>query len=193
MRQCAGGERKVQEALRNIHGELFIDLGANLGFYPNLLKGNFQRILAVEADPFIFNQLKRSLPSNAVALNVAIADTEGSLSFYLDHSSVNYGMGSLIPNWQVEYDSQLRKQTVTVQATTLNSLLKDEKVVELVKVDVEGAEWAVLSGAEKVMNKIKCMVIELHNPKRKDELANRMGKYGYKCKWLDANHLLCLK
>jgi hypothetical protein len=57
----------------------------------------------------------------------------------------------------------------------------------LVKLDVEGAEWLVLEGAEDIMPNIRQWVIELHDRGRKAQLEEYMQRHGYTCKWLDQN------
>ncbi len=70
----------------------------------------------------------------------------------------------------------------------MKRLVEDIGPVDLVKVDVEGAEWLVLKGAEPVMGRLKSWIIELHNPNDKTTLARYMDSFGYACEWLDATH-----
>lgn len=77
-----------------------------------------------------------------------------------------------------------------LRAAPLSAILELEEEVDLVKVDVEGAEWLVLEGAEAIMPRIRRWVIELHEPSRKAELEHRMRQHGYnKNSWLDSAHL----
>ena len=76
-----------------------------------------------------------------------------------------------------------------MKATTLDVLLKNEPCVDLIKVDVEGAEWQVLDGTRKVMPRIKSWIIEIHDINRKQELEDRLSLEGYVTKWLDEKHI----
>jgi len=67
-------------------------------------------------------------------------------------------------------------------------LLKKE-LADLVKVDVEGAEWEVLNGAKNVMSKIRSWLIELHDTTRKNELKDLLKSSGYNVRWVDRNHI----
>jgi hypothetical protein len=61
--------------------------------------------------------------------------------------------------------------------------------VEIIKVDVEGAEWEVLKGAEPIMKRIRSWIVELHSLERKRELEERLTRYGYSFRWLDSGHI----
>jgi hypothetical protein len=76
-------------------------------------------------------------------------------------------------------------------AASLSKILANESIIDLIKVDVEGAEWRVLEGAEPIMPRIKRWVIELHQPRRKMELDARMKQYGYdRSEWLDSDRAM---
>jgi hypothetical protein len=45
-------EKEVTQAVLRIRGKLFLDIGANMGYYSALLSRNFERILAFEPDPY---------------------------------------------------------------------------------------------------------------------------------------------
>jgi FkbM family methyltransferase len=184
-RQQKTWEPTVMDYLVSVHGHLFVDVGANFGLYCAKLQGNFERIIAIEADPAIYELLKEMSPVNCDAINIVVSDVEGVTSFY----SYEAIRGSMFPpneqKWNPDRkaDSELR-----LQAAPLSKILADEKEIDLIKVDVEGAEWRVLEGAEPIMPRIERWVIELHEPDRKNELNARMEHYGYRSKWLDASH-----
>jgi hypothetical protein len=91
----------------------------------------------------------------------------------------------------IEDHSIFRKQQFggrKVQTRKLSTIIKDEQV-DLIKVDVEGAEWSVLKGAEESLDRIKSWVIELHDVSRKKELEKWFKDRGYLFKWLDDIHI----
>jgi hypothetical protein len=67
-------------------------------------------------------------------------------------------------------------QKIDVKTRTLDSLLGDGlKAPDLIKVDVEGAEWLVLSGGKELFAKGVFGLIEIH-----DKLVfDLMDSYGY--------------
>jgi len=44
--------------------------------------------------------------------------------------------------------------------TTLNEILQDLDLADLIRIDVEEAEYEVLLGAKESLSKVKCMTIE---------------------------------
>jgi len=55
------------------------------------------------------------------------------------------------------------------------------------KIDVEGAEFLVLKGAQRALKegRIRSLVIELHDWKRKEEMDSLMAENHYATKWLE--------
>jgi FkbM family methyltransferase len=183
-------EPGVTWVLKALRGNIFIDVGANIGFYSTLLCDNFQQIIAVEPDPILYAYLCRYKPHNCSAIQMAISDSIGMVRFYRSLDTSNFGSGSLLhPRETKEWAQTAPKQEIEVRQTTLPNVIPTNfDVVDLVKVDVEGAEWHVLRGAEAVMYKIRNWVIEIHDHTRKGELSAYMEARGYQCKWLDTGH-----
>ena len=180
-------ERKVSELISDFHGNLFVDVGANIGYYTRLCARNFKTIMAIEADPDIASTLKSLLPPNAELINVAISDHQGVARFHR-HNRTHWGtwlVGSLFRKFGT---SSIRKlDTIDVATTTLTQVL-GARYADLVKVDVEGAEWLVLAGAVPVMSRIFQWIIELHDLDKKEELEKFMTNYDYSCTWVDSSH-----
>jgi FkbM family methyltransferase len=190
-RQEKGWEPKVMDYLVSVRGHLFVDVGANFGLYCTKLQRNFERMIAIEADPMIYQLLRGTRPVNCEAINIVASDSERVVSFYApDDSTANLGGGSMFPPGEREWNPDKRAdRELRLLAAPLSKILAKEKDIDLIKVDVEGAEWQVLEGAEPIMSRIKRWVIELHEPDRRNELNVRMEHYGYRqSKWLDANH-----
>jgi FkbM family methyltransferase len=187
-------EKEVSEFVKEMSGGLFIDIGAGYGYYSVLLSQNFKKIIAIEPHPKIINSLRRNTRylKNIVCLEAAISNKNGFLPLFL--SEVNVGGHSLALS---SVDDDVRKssfpedakQSIYVKTITLNSLLKDYDNIDLIKVDVEGAEWSVLEGAQDVVNKINCWITELHDLNRKEEFETLFRKYGYKTSWIDKRHI----
>ena len=70
-------------------GDVFVDVGANIGYFSLLtakLVGPTGKVLAIEAAPFIFEKLFENIQKNGLqhihALNLAVSDTDGVASIY---------------------------------------------------------------------------------------------------------------
>jgi FkbM family methyltransferase len=175
-RTDGGHELQVSGFVRRLHGRLLVDVGANMGFYVRLLARNFDRMLAIEADPALFKYLKKKAPAGCELLNLAVSDTNGFTRLQRNPANLLAG-ASIMGNRGIE-----------VRKASLSTILSEEPIVDLIKLDVESAEWLVLKGAEEVMERIRQWVIELHDITRKQELEGYMRRHGYACRWLDGNH-----
>jgi len=178
-------EPKVSSFLKKTGGELFVDVGANLGRYTVMLSPNYKRVIAIEPEPNNTKYLRRNIQRvglrNIKLIQRAISDKNGFVDLYIARHS---GGHSIKKN---DYNKFIK--AIKVKATTLDVLLKNEPCVDLIKVDVEGAELQVLDGTRKVMPRIKSWIIEIHDINRKQELEDRLSLEGYVTKWLDEKHI----
>jgi FkbM family methyltransferase len=184
-------EPNVSNYLIGLKGGLFVDVGASFGHYLQKLSGNFNRLIAIEADPQIFQYLKEIAPPNCKAINAAIADKNGVAEFHSPLGQYNFGIGSLLSAEQrSNWIEPLSYVTFRVNTITLDSLLSDEDHIDLVKVDVEGAEGLVIAGSSNTMWKIARWLIEIHDPAERERIIQTMRNFGYGAKKLDEKHHL---
>ena len=184
-------EPKVSSFVIKKKGAVFVDIGANVGYYSFLLYNNFETILAVEPHPNnlkILETLKSSHNYSKVRVcPFAIGDKDNERVKL--HIRVQCGGHSLLTyNSLLPYNGQNRKYIET-RLVTLHTLLKHYPKVDLIKVDVEGAEWLVLKGAEPLLDKIHSWIIELHNWEKRRELEEWFSSRNYTYRWLDDNHI----
>lgn len=132
---------------RLIPGDIFVDVGSNIGYYALLasrLVGNAGRVFAFEACPAIYRDLIANLAlndaANVVPINVAVGSQEGISELYLGPKG-NRGLTTLVPR------DDFVRQEQTVPVMPLNKLLNDQDLrrVRMFKIDVEGSESAVLA------------------------------------------------
>ena len=124
----------------------FVDVGANLGYYTCLALQKGRDVMAVEPQPRNLKNLYRNLVSNgwqdsAEVMLVALSDAPGLMLLY----GASGPSASLLRNWA----GYSPRYSQLVAVSTLDNLLagrfKGERL--LIKIDVEGAEYAVLNGA----------------------------------------------
>lgn len=182
--QHALHERKVVQLLLSLQGDVFVDIGAHVGYYPLLLRHNFTTILAIEPHPKTYKQLKRNISKeragNIQAVRIAVSDkVQTDVPLYLGEYS-----------WLHSFkEQQSSSQFVLVDTITLAKLIEKYPIIDLVKVDVEGAEWQVLEGAKTAQRKIKRWLVELHDIERSEELEQWFEKHGYTARWVDELHI----
>ncbi len=138
-------------------GDVFIDVGANIGYYSLLasrLVGNSGKVVAVEALPQIFGTLSDNLKANCAynvrPVNMAVWDKQERVRIFTEPQSPS-GTTTLMEQWANRWELSAFCE---VPAAPLPSILKDEeiKAARLIKIDVEGAEWRVISGMAPLMS-----------------------------------------
>lgn len=173
--------RKVAAVQRFVEpGMTFVDAGANMGDYSLIAAramGDHGLVVAFEPEPWNFGWLERNVALNGycsvrcVQMALGDADREGEL-FIGD----GIGRHTMVPLAH-------HQETIQVEVRTLDSVLPELGVerVDLMKVDVEGAELRVLRGAAETLarsDELK-LFIDIH-PGRQDprpvcELLSDLG------------------
>jgi len=131
-------------------GDVFIDVGANVG-YDTLLAskcvGERGRVVAIEASQAIHAELVENLrrndsPENVRHVNRAAARERGTIRTYIGPTH-NVGLSSTVARRGLVAEAD-------VESMPLADLLEEDEIARarLVKVDVEGAEADVLAGME---------------------------------------------
>ena len=149
-------------------GMVVFDLGANDGEYSRhalaATKNNIE-LYAFEPGPETFKTLTKKMShyQNVQLFQVALAEQKGEQTFfYYNKNSKTARLSSLVQrNDQVE--KQLGKTTkITVQTDALDSFCAEHNVPEigLLKIDTEGAELAILRGAQAMLAQQQIAVIQ---------------------------------
>lgn len=132
-------------------GMVVFDVGANLGFYTTLLAdlvGLSGRVHAFEPDPLSFGILARRTAkrANVESHQTAVGDHTGSITLYCHRS--NRADNRVHPSLGEE-----TAEAVEVPLTTLDDYCAARGIsrIDAVKIDVQGAEVAVLAGFERAL------------------------------------------
>src|SRR4029077_799115 len=114
------------------------------------------RITAFEADPALFTMLRTNLQANGAGdvetRQAALWTSTGTLTFQCEGS--DSGMISTLPG-------AVDGRATEVPSIRLRDVL-DEGPVDLLKLDIEGAEGAVLADCEPVLHRVRAVVMDLH-------------------------------
>lgn len=136
-------------------GHTFVDAGANIGYFTGLAArcvGDTGRVLAVEPSTMAFLRLERMVRENQLnhvkLHHGALGDRPHSAPLYLDESRRNNRNHS--PSLVAQGD---RFTLETVPVTTLDALAEQHGLdrIDMLKVDVEGHEPALLAGAARLI------------------------------------------
>ena len=135
-------------------GMTVVDIGAHIGYFTRLfskLVGSRGKVVAFEADPFIFELLKKNTKrlKNVDMRQLAVGDRNGSTDFY--HSEEKSGCSSTVEKLPILF----KKRKITVPACDLDSILESSGVkrVDLIKMDIEGGEPRALRGMQRTLEK----------------------------------------
>ena len=142
-------------------GDVFVDVGANIGYYTVLgakIVGSQGKVVAVEAIPETADQLQRNIAVNGLT-NVdvvqAAVHTAGGGILPMSVVGGQFGLASLVHR---KGSGPLQRFQVTT--TTLDDICKKFHRIKTIKLDIEGAEYGALTGAQATLAKTKYLVIE---------------------------------
>jgi len=146
-------EVQFEEAPRVI-----IDAGAHIGLTSVYFAQRFPdaRIISLEPDPGNFELLKLNTAhyEQITPLNVALWDSSGTISLK------DFGLG----NWGFQVSDESAGARAQVVAITVPDLITRYNLdqIDLFKVDIEGAEREVFRVAETWINRVRSLIVELH-------------------------------
>lgn len=146
---------------------VFIDIGANEGFYTVFaasLVGELGRVIAVEPSPREYERLSRNVAinhlSNVTLVRCGLGARRGNALLHIadpEHNGQNTlgGFG---------HTGVTAVEHVQIELSDLDSLIQELALgrVDLIKMDVEGAEFEVIKGGLKTLERYKpTLLIEL--------------------------------
>jgi FkbM family methyltransferase len=145
-------------------GAVFVDVGANIGWFTLLAAaqvGAEGRVHAFEARTDNVALLRRSLADNGFAhVDVhpcAVSDRPGSLAFFA--SGTWYSNGRIVGD-----DEPGSEQLPRVPAVTLDEALADAPRVDVIKMDIEGAEAKALAGMGALLRRHRPVLLTEFSP-----------------------------
>ena len=164
-------ELPVQQAVADSlsRGDIFVDIGANVGYFSLLaarVVGPTGKVIAVEAVTELAGAIRANATLNGFAhidvIEAAASDTVGEVELML----ARHPGGATISSDDVPPDLVGRRSVPTV---TVDSLMTAGRlpIPTMVKIDVEGAEFPVLNGMVRLLSSHRPLVLcELDSPDR---------------------------
>jgi FkbM family methyltransferase len=146
----------LQQTLRP--GQVFVDVGANIGYFTLLggqLVGPQGRVVAVEAHPGLADLLRRNVVMNGLYGYVTTwhrAAWSSTTTLQL-HQRHNFSGASSVGAIGQEALDRLgdTEEMVAVQAVALDDLLDGLPPVDVLKMDIEGAELQAFTGLARTL------------------------------------------
>lgn len=175
-------------------GMTAVDIGANVGYFSLLMAsrvGPAGRVVSIEANPAMAALLRETVAMNGLDAtvtvhNVAAADRAGELDFYIIPDR-NLNGCILLDEWKGRVDPARLSRVRTAAA---DDILAHVGRVDMIKIDVEGAEHLVWKGLRRTLAKNPDIVVVLeYNAARHSQagpLAATMEADGFPLRFIDA-------
>ena len=144
-----------------------VDAGAHVGAWTACLIDIFkpERVLALECEPRLVDALRerfRSTPQVTV-MDVALSAGRGSASFHrLQHPASS---SLLVPRPEIGKEFQRKwevKEEIQVQTIGYDELVKSEREISILKLDIQGAEKLVLTHSDEGLKKTLSVITEIN-------------------------------
>ena len=179
-------ERACAETLkeRAKPGAFCLDLGANLGYFSLFLSrlvGQGGKVVAFEPMPENLKVLRENAElsdGNLSIVGAAVGDRSGEIEL-ISTAAERYTKAASAVSYYLEGAAK----TTTVPSLRLDEYFAGaDRLPDLIKVDVEGAELAVLSGArETILRGKPDLVIEIHGwgSPEAEQVLGVLREFGY--------------
>lgn len=167
-------DKKYRRAFRNLRHlprleyRCVIDGGANRGSFTDALLELHrpERLVLVEAIPDLAEKLRARYEgrSGISVVSAALSDKNGEAQFEINRSDASSSLLSIDPRNTAWFSRDLTvEQTVRVPTITLPALVESEglQAVDLLKLDLQGAERFVLCGGEAVLDRVRVIYAEV--------------------------------
>lgn len=171
-------------------GMTFIDCGANLGLYTLFASrkvGPRGSVVAIEPSSREFGKLRRNVElnggSNVHLVRKAVSDSR-SVAHLQIADDANSGHNTLHPGTFFRQHNRL-ETTEEVETETLDRIVCEQKLisVDVIKIDVERAEFAVLQGARQTLSRYHPSILAEVSTDvgvTTDKVFDMLAEFGYK-------------
>ena len=158
-------ESEIELLNKNIDkNSIFIDCGANQGFYSIPISGYNPNVKVYAFEPseqemFLLKEnIKLNNFYNIETLKVAIAEKEGEFYFKNDNINEHSTKGGFIVD-----DDENKSTSSIVKAITLNKFVSDLKISEnkriFIKIDLEGYDINAIYGSDTIINNFFVLIL----------------------------------
>lgn len=149
---------------KGLQGDI-IDGGANHGVFSLLVSQKFPLANVYALEPYhkVLPILKKNVEGMKVSVvEKALSDKDGEVVFYTDPASDQVG-SILLDNLKSFVSKNATIGEHKVPAISLNSLVESKNIsqIAILKLDIQGAEFAILEYADAVLERTECLVLEV--------------------------------
>ncbi|HEY3948368.1 FkbM family methyltransferase [Phenylobacterium sp.] len=160
---------------------LIVDLGANTGLVDRWFLARYPRarIVAVEPEPGNYATLRSNVADFAVeTVPAAIGAWERRLMLHTSSGEHGFTMVGAPPNGAA---------AIEVPVVTMASILTSGDPIDLLKVDIEGAEEELFADCKAWIGRVEMLLVECHGNYTLSRLTDALGKAGAKFNLLETD------
>lgn len=165
-----------------------VDLGSNVGYtmvhlaclYPKA------RVYGVEMDSNNFSVAKKNISFLKERCKIIQA------AVWSENGEIHYG-GTDANGFSIFNKTNNNNKTEKAPAKTLDKIIEEFGLtkIDFLKMDIEGAEKAVLENITDWIKIVRSMKIEIHKPANIDDCMDILRKHGFECQ-KDTHHPSCI-
>ncbi len=185
-------------------GDIVWDIGANVGLYTEQFLTKVEgsgKVVAFEPTPSCFKSLTEKLSAipQAILINIAMGSSDGEITMSIENDPL------AATHRIVESVSSPSSNVINVSIRSASSLISESPNLfpDVVKIDVEGHEGAVIDGMTPLLSdtRLRCIGIEVHfglleqrgEGKRPQQIEQTLKDNGFQVSWTDPSHLMALR
>lgn len=178
--------KKIESFEYDFYGDLFIDIGGNVGMWSSAVYDDYKKIVFVEPSNEALDQAKEKINDhqNKVTYlrNICSKDFGQKKSIYTP--SADTGQFSV---YGKELSETIDRAEEDIDTITLDSLIPEAKEGDriLVKIDTEGSDLDVILGGKEFIKKFKpTLAVEFHfhmyfDDDKYEEIVDFLNDLGY--------------
>ncbi len=159
-------------------GDIVLDIGAHIGLFSVIasrLTGPTGKVFAFEPSGVTHSLLNKTISingiSNIISVNAAVGAAPGEITFYV--SPVKGDNSNSLVSYKT--DRELIPEIVKLYSVDAFVEEKGLKEIRFMKIDVEGAEYDALRGAERTLREIKPVCTLGIHPEAVQAKGDRLG------------------
>lgn len=165
--------------IKHLHpDDIFLDIGAHYGYFSLLasrLVEDNGRVISFEAAPSSFSILKKNVTNikNIQPNHLAVSDTNSTITFY-EFPNLYSEYNTISPqqfqneDWFNEY----APKEIKIPCVQLDNFLGKGIIPNMIKIDVEGAEYKALKGSAELLKEHSPIIIMEFLSDDRDNLAH---------------------
>ena len=160
-------------------GWTVFDVGANIGVFTVLLARRGATVFSFEPNPNSYSRLSRNVTANKLSDRVrifptALGDERGMGSLHVVKGGTTGGVVTPVNGKTPASGVAVRIATLDEITSTLPSLS-----IDLLKIDAEGAEVAILRGGEQTLDHVQRIIVEYHSRDLLHQIRKILDRKGF--------------